>query len=173
MAFPIELAALRRHGMPLVFRLFRSSRPSALLQQLAGLSLFAELSPRELKIVGALVHPRRMLAGEVVFDEGEEGQAIYFIFSGKVMICHQGEVEHPIAVLEAGNVFGELALIDGGPRSAQARAVSDCELGVMFRGDFFNLMESHALIATKISFGLARHYAGIVRQLAAAGGARP
>ncbi|MBI2307593.1 MAG: cyclic nucleotide-binding domain-containing protein [Rhodocyclales bacterium] len=152
--------------------MFNTSRPSALLQQLGGLSLFSELSPRELKIVAALVHQRRMLAGEVIFDEGEEGQAIYFILAGQVTICRQGEAERPIAVLEAGQVFGELALIDGGPRSAQARAASDCELGVMFRGDFFNLMESHALIATRISFGLARHYASIVRRLAA-GGAQP
>jgi CRP-like cAMP-binding protein len=66
-----------------------------------------------------------------------------------------------------GRIFGELALIDGGVRSAQARVVSDCELGVMFRGDFENLMQSHAVIAAKVSFQLARHYASIIRQLAA------
>jgi len=44
--------------------------------------------------------------------------------------------------------------------------LSDCELGVMFRGDFVGLMESHAGIAARISYQLARHYAGLVRQLA-------
>lgn len=156
-----------------MFRLFSPSRPTGLAQRLAGLALLAELTPRELKIVAGLVHQRQALAGEVIFDEGEEGQAIYFILAGQVTICRQGDSGRPIAVLGAGQVFGELALIDGGPRSAQARAASDCELGVMFRGDFFNLMESHALIATRISFALARHYAGIVRQLTAAGGAQP
>ncbi|MBK9446875.1 MAG: cyclic nucleotide-binding domain-containing protein [Betaproteobacteria bacterium] len=168
----------RRHGVclrigrhprtaeNLVFRLFSASKPSSLAQQLAAVGLFSTLSLRELKIVSALIHERQALAGEIVFDEGEEGQAIYIVFSGEIMICHQGKTESPIAMAGPGRIFGELALIDGGPRSAQARASTDCELGVMFRGDFDNLMESHATIAAKISFQLARHYAGIIRHLA-------
>lgn len=155
-----------------MFRLFNSASDNR-VSRYAGVQLLSDLSSRELKIVGALIHERRFLAGEVIFDEGDEGQAIYILLSGQVMICRQGQTERPIATIAAGNIFGELALIDGGPRSAQARATSDCELGVMFRGDFENLMEAHAAIATKISFQMARHYAGIIRQLAAqAGGAR-
>lgn len=152
-----------------MFKLFRSSGVDGddRLRPLAALALLADLSPRELKVIAALIHHRRLLDGEVIFDEGEEGQAIYFVLSGEVMICRQGQVGQPIARVQAGQAFGELALLDGGPRSAQARAVGDCELGVMFRGDFGALMESHAAIAAKISFGLARHYAGIVRQSAA------
>lgn len=132
--------------------------------QLAAISLFSGLSLRELKVVSTLLHRRQLVADEVVFDEGEEGQAIYFVFSGRVVICPQGKPEQPIACLGAGQSFGELAMIDGGLRSAQARAVADSELGVMFRGDFLRLMDSHAAIAAKISFQLARHYAAIVRQ---------
>lgn len=153
-----------------MLRLFASSAPSGLPAQLRGVALFSTLSARELKIVGALIHQRSALAGEVIFDEGEEGQAIYIVFSGLVTICHQGATDAPIATVGANGIFGELALIDGGPRSAQARASADCRLGVMFRGDFQNLMESHASIATRISFQLARHYAGIIRQLAASSG---
>lgn len=149
-----------------MFRLFSASKPSSLIQQLAAVDLFSALSARELKIVSTLINERRVLAGEIVFDEGEEGQAIYIIFAGEIMICQQGKTESPIAMIGVRQIFGELALVDGGPRSAQARASTDCELGVMFRGDFENLMESHATIAAKISFQLARHYAGIVRQLA-------
>lgn len=156
-----------------MLRLFASAPASGLQSRLQGVALFSTLSPRELKVVSTLVHQRSILAGEVVFDEGEEGQAIYVVLSGEVMICRQGRMDAPIATVGAGRIFGELALIDGGPRSAQARAIGDCELGVMFRGDFENLMESHAAIATKISFQMARHYAGIIRQLAAqAGGVR-
>lgn len=148
--------------------LFASPVPTGLQSRLRDVALFSTLSPRELKVVSTLIHQRSAMAGEIIFDEGEEGQAIYIVFSGEVMICHQGQTESPIAMIGTGRIFGELALIDGGPRSAQARAVKDCELGVMFRGDFQNLMESHASIATKISFQLARHYAGIIRLLAAA-----
>lgn len=149
-----------------MFPLFGTSKPSGLQQKLAAVALFSDLSSRELKIVSSLIHERQALAGEVIFDEGEEGQAIYIVFSGQVMICHQEQTQAPIATIGAGRMFGELALIDGGPRSAQARAITDCEFGVMFRGDFENLMKSHAVIATKISFQLARHYAGIIRQMA-------
>lgn len=153
-----------------MFSLFGAGRPSGLAGELSAVPLFSDLSARELKVVSGLVHERTALAGEVIFDEGEEGQAIYVLLSGRVAICHPERIEQPIAVVAGGGIFGELALIDGGPRSAQARAVEDCRLGVMFRGDFSNLMQSHALIATKISFQLARHYAGIVRRLAASNG---
>lgn len=149
-----------------MLRLFASAAPSGLQARLREVVLFSTLSPRELKVVASLIHQRQAIAGEVIFDEGEEGQAIYILFAGAVTICHQGQPESPIATIVPGRIFGELALIDGGPRSAQARAAADCDLGVMFRGDFENLMESHAAIATKISFQLARHYAGIVRHMA-------
>ena len=157
-----------------MLRLFSTPSSPAQLEQMRQVTLFSTLSDRELKIVSLLLHHRTILDGEIIFDEGEEGQAIYILFSGEVMICHQGQTETPIARIGSGRIFGELALIDGGPRSAQARAVSGCEVGVMFRGDFENLMGSHASIATKISFQLARHYAGIIRQLAAqTGGLKP
>lgn len=153
-----------------MFSLFGASRPSGLAGELSAVPLFSDLSARELKVVSGLVHEREALAGEVIFDEGEDGQAIYVLLAGQVIICHPDTPERPIATVTPGGIFGELALIDGGPRSAQARAGADCRLGVMFRGDFVNLMQSHALIATKISFQLARHYAGIVRRLASANG---
>lgn len=150
-----------------MLKLFASTSSSGLLQKLKQVSLFSGLSSRELKVIAGLVHERQAVAGEVIFDQGEDGQAIYCVLEGQVAICQQGQLGKPIAVIGAGGIFGELALIDGGPRSAQARALTDCELGVMFRGDFANLMESHALIATRVSFQLARHYAGIIRRLAA------
>lgn len=153
-----------------MLRIFGSPEPTGLLASLREVALFSTLSPRELKVVGPLIHQRSALAGEVIFDQGEEGQAIYIVFSGAVIICQQGQAERPIATVGPRGIFGELALIDGGLRSAQARAAEDCELGVMFRGDFHNLMESHASIATKISFQLAQHYAAIIRQMAAAKG---
>lgn len=156
-----------------MFRLFASPPASPLHARLATSPLFATLSPRELRIVGTLIHERHYLAGEVIFDQGDEGQAIYTVLSGRVAICRQGDSGNPIATVAAGGLFGELALIDGGPRSAQARALDDCALGVMFRGDFTGLMTAHAAIAGKLSFQLARHYAGIIRRLAAAPDAAP
>ena len=136
--------------------LFANNQHQA-FHELRKLSLFVDLNSREMKIVNGFMHQRRYLKDEVVFDAGEEGQAIYFILEGKVLVCPQGQSEKPIAVLEQGNFFGELALLDGDPRGAQVRAAENSTLAVFFRGDFLGLMQSHALIASKIALQLARH----------------
>jgi len=136
-----------------------NSQSAQRLAEFKKLALFVELSLREMKIVAGFMHERNYLKDEVIFDEGDEGQAIYFILKGQVLICPQGQREKPIAVLEHGNFFGELALLDEAPRAGQARAAENCTLGVFFRGDFFGLMNSHAVIASKIALQLARHLA--------------
>jgi CRP/FNR family cyclic AMP-dependent transcriptional regulator len=143
--------------------IFDSSNVPKRLTELKKMSLFVELTPREMKIVDGFMHERKYLKDEVIFDEGEDGQAIYIILSGKVLICHQGQAAQPIATLAGGNFFGELALLDDAPRAAQARAAEDCTLAVFFRGDFLSLMVSHALIASKIALQLARHLGARLR----------
>lgn len=144
-------------------KLFAESQRAERLKALGKLSLFVDLTPREMKIVDGLMHERRYLKGEVIFDEGEDGQAIYFILEGLALICPQGNMATPIATLERGEFFGELALLDDAPRSAQARAAENCLLAVFFRGDFLGLMESHALIASKIALQLARQLGARLR----------
>ena len=137
--------------------IFARHAPAQGVQELGKLSLFVDLTAREMKIVNGFLHERNYLQDEVIFDEGDEGQAIYFVLQGQVLICPQGQAGHPIARLDHGNFFGELALLDDAPRSAQARAAENCTLAVFFRGDFLGLMHSHALIASKIALQLARH----------------
>lgn len=122
------------------------------------MALFSTLTARELKIVDGLLHIRQFLADEVIFDEGEEGQALYIIFSGSVAVIVTRESGHEvIAELTAGNFFGDLALLDNTPRSAQVRAKDACELAVFFRADFVALMETDATIGYKIALQLARN----------------
>jgi CRP-like cAMP-binding protein len=119
--------------------------------------LFGDLTARELRIINGFMHKRHFLAGEVIFDAGEQGQALYVIDSGKVAICLDGKVEKPLAELQTNDFFGELGLLDDCPRSAQARAVEPTELSVLFRQDFESLMAAHARVASKISLRLAQH----------------
>lgn len=124
--------------------------------QIRQLILFATLKPRELRVIDDLLQERRYLKDEIIFDEGEEGQTLYIVLSGKVLICRQGEPETGrIAEVPAGVLFGELALLDGAPRAAQARAAEDCVLASLSRADFKNLVETNAVIASKIAFQLA------------------
>ena len=136
------------------------------LRELKKMSLFADLKRRELRVVDGFMHQRNYLRDEVVFDEGEQGEAFYIVLEGKVLICRQGQAANPIATLESGNFFGELALLDDAPRSAQARAAGNCTLLVLFRGEFLGLMQSHGLIASKIARQLARHLGARLRAAA-------
>lgn len=127
------------------------------LSRLQALSLFATLNARELRLVEGLLHERDYLAGEVIFDAGEEGQAIYIVFNGKITISRPGTLHEVIAELGPGTFFGEMALLDNAERSGQARALMPCHLGVLFRTDFMNLLETDARTASKVTMQLARH----------------
>lgn len=135
------------------------------LARLRKIPLFAELTAGELRIIDDRLHERDYVGDEVVFDEGEEGQAIYFILRGKVLICRQGRpIDGAIAELSAGQFFGELALLDDAPRMAQVRAAEDCTLAVFFREDFLGLLQTHASLASKITLQLSRHIGKRLRE---------
>ena len=144
------------HRFPLN-RLFGNKEQASRIGHLAKISLFSQLSPSELNIVDGLLHHREYLEGEIVFDEGEEGQAIYFVQEGEVGIerPHLGEIGH-VVTLGPGEFFGDLALLDNLPRAAQARARKTTRLAVFFRADFMTLMDTHARVASKIALQMAR-----------------
>ncbi len=141
----------------MLFGFLKPPPMSPRLQRLKSSPLFGSLKPLELKIVDGLMHERRYLPGEIVFDEGEEGQALYLVMSGQVAIVRNGgDGPQQVALLEPGSFFGDMALIDDTPRNAQARALDACELAVFFRADFLALMETDAVIGYKIALALAR-----------------
>ena len=154
--------------------LFQGRKETPRLGTLRQLSLFSTLSRLELRVVDGLLHERRYLKGEIIFDEGEEGQTVHAIIAGRVLICRQGEPEAGrITELEAGVVFGELALLENVPRAAQARAEEDCVLASLSRGDFESLVDTHAVIASKILMQLARQLGRQLRERSATVGGRP
>jgi len=145
--------------------LFHSTREAQRLRIVRQLPLFATLSRRELRVVGSLLHERRYLKGEIIFDAGEHGEALYVIVAGRVLICRQGQPDAGrIAELDAGVVFGELALLDNAPRAAQARAAEDCVLASLSRTDFESLLDTHAVAASKIALQLARQLGRQLRE---------
>ena len=148
-----------------MFGLFRSRKDASLTGPLCALSLFVNLTSAELKIVEGLLHERKFLKDEVIFDKGDDGQAIYIIIDGSVSIWPQGKpVDGHVIELGPGNFFGDLALLDNSVRSAQARAGMNTTVAVFFRADFMSLLETHGLIASKISLQLARHIGKRLRE---------
>lgn len=148
-----------------MFGFLKSQEMSPRLLQLKESPLFATLTPLELKAIDGLMHERRYLADEIIFDEGEDGQALYMLMSGRVLISrlHDGGREL-VAEVGPGDFFGDMALLDNAPRNAQTRAIDNCEVAVFFRADFMGLMETDAVIGYKIALALARHLGGRLRE---------
>jgi len=88
--------------------------------------LFAEqrLSPLEINFLTSLSKERKLKPGQILFHEGDPGDAMYVVLGGRILISKfiSGAGEEALAFLERGDYFGEMALIDQAPRSAQARA---------------------------------------------------
>jgi CRP/FNR family cyclic AMP-dependent transcriptional regulator len=134
------------------------------LQLLKNVVLFKDLSVRELNMVSGLMHERHYLADEVIFDAGEEGQGLFLVLSGRVKIVLPAVADNLLLELGPGAFFGEVALLDQSLRTAQARAVEDTQIVVLFRAEFYSLLETHSNIASRISFQLARVLASRLRQ---------
>jgi CRP-like cAMP-binding protein len=128
------------------------------LAQLKAVSLFEGLNLAQLGKVAALIQERRVAAGEYIFHEGEGGDEFYVVLSGKVRISKvvPGVGEEALAILDAGAFFGEMALVDDTPRSADALAHSECVLGAFRRVDFDQLMFTDKELAYSVLWTFVR-----------------
>jgi CRP/FNR family transcriptional regulator, cyclic AMP receptor protein len=133
---------------------------------LSKVPAFANLAPRDLKEVAAIVHKREYRVGEPVFYQGDPGLGMYIVKDGEVSIAIMGKDgnEQELAVLGEGDFFGELALLDESPRSANAISKTDCTLIGFFRPDLFELIEKENTLGIKIVLKLAEIVAQRLRQ---------
>jgi CRP/FNR family transcriptional regulator, cyclic AMP receptor protein len=133
---------------------------------LSKVPAFANLAPRELKEVATIVHKREYRTGEPVFYQGDPGLGMYIVQDGEVSITILGKDgnDSELAVLTDGDFFGELALLDESPRSANAICKTDCTLIGFFRPDLFELIEKKTSLGIKIVLKLAEIVAQRLRQ---------
>ena len=90
---------------------------------------------------------RAFSSGQVIFREGDPGDCLFVIVEGEVdILVHGAVVDH----LAAGSVFGEMALIDGLPRSGTALAATDCKLAAISEKRFLRLIEQTPRFALQI-----------------------
>lgn len=112
---------------------------------LSGSSLFCELSYAELAELAQHAQSRLVRAKQIVLAQGERSDEMYAVLHGrlKVMRSNSEGRELTLAILEAGEVFGELAMLDGGPRTATIEALEDCELLVLQRAMVDQYLNAH------------------------------
>ena len=128
-----------------------------MLHNLRRIPFFGELPDTELQAISEQLHRERYLKGQVIFSEGEEGDALYLIESGQVqVVTGPSSDEKILAYLGPGNFFGELALLLDEPRSATVRVVIDVEVWVLRKHDLEAMLEDHAIIALQMSRELSR-----------------
>lgn len=119
--------------------------------------LFQDLSQRELKLVIATIHIRQYRENETIFHQGQAGFGMYIIEKGAVSISLRNDTpaeitgETTLAILQPGDFFGELALVEeGGKRSASAKAASDTTLIGFFKPDLFDIIQRSPSTGVKI-----------------------
>ena len=116
--------------------------PEKAVEFLSKISLFSALQPNYLRRIANLGIEEDYPLNAVIFKEGAQGDKMYLILSGAVRISRvvPGMGEEALAVLRAGTHFGEMALIDDFPRSADARAHEACRLFVVRKEDMEDLL---------------------------------
>ena len=114
--------------------------------------LFAGLLPSELDRIALVMRPVQAGAGEVVCLEGQPGYLFFVIASGEVAV-EQGGLT--VAKLHTGDHFGELALLDHGPRSATVRTLTDTQLYVLGERSLDALLNEMPALGQKLLAALA------------------
>jgi Na+:H+ antiporter len=127
---------------------------------LTELPLFEGMSKRHLRRIPA--RAKRFGPGETIVREGDPGNALYVILDGKVRV-------HPPTgrrvTLSAGDYFGEMALLDGAPRSADIAAAGEVTVMVIGRAAFTKLLRGEPQIAQVLLRTLARRLRSAQKQL--------
>ena len=127
-------------------------RTSEIDRYLTEIPLFSACSKRELQTVSGLTTALTIPAGKVITSEGQPGREFVVILDGKATVSINGA---EIATLGRGDFFGEIALLDGGPRTATVVADTDLVARVISHAEFSQMLEDVPTMARKLLVGVA------------------
>jgi CRP/FNR family transcriptional regulator, cyclic AMP receptor protein len=128
------------------------------LAQLSKVPLFKGLTPSALELISRVASEETHALGTKIFQHGDPGEKLYIILDGKVRISRDipGMGEEALAVLGPGAVFGEMALLDEAPRSADARVHERCRLLTVSKDAFEDLLFLHKELAYEVLWSVVR-----------------
>lgn len=142
----------------------RAEELSLKLEVLKGMQLFRYLSYKELVGVMNMTETREYLVEAPIISEGDVGDAMFVVLTGSVRL-HQGPVE--VAVLEKGQHFGEMALIDRTVRSLSATAAENCRLLAIGRKEFYSIIKKQPELSVKLLWSFVQVLATRLRKTTA------
>jgi CRP-like cAMP-binding protein len=128
-------------------------RHDAFLAYFQKVPLFAACSKKDLQLVAAQTERVRVPAGRVLVEQGDTGKEFFAIVAGSARVSRNGR---KVATLGPGDAFGELALLDKGPRNATVVADSDMELLVLGQREFAKIVDATPGFARTLLTGMAR-----------------
>ncbi|MFL7838290.1 MAG: Crp/Fnr family transcriptional regulator [Candidatus Promineifilaceae bacterium] len=136
-------------------------------QALQAVPFFTHLSKEEIMELAVLLVLRRFNQGQIIFHHGDPGGLLYIISQGKVKISYSTKdgQEALLAILGAGDFFGELALLDDSPRSATAEALETTDTLTLHREDFRRYLSSNPDFAMHVLQTMAKHIRRLNSQL--------
>lgn len=160
---PVSGGLMARSGS---VRAMSASDLAAVEAALAKIRLFQGIAPEGLRAIATIASEQSHRLGEVVFREGEAGSALYLILDGKVRISREvsGMGEEALAVLGPGDAFGEMALIDDFPRSADARVHERCRLLVISKEALEDLLFLNRDLAYEILWNFVKILSARLRE---------
>ncbi len=135
---------------------------------LSRVPVFSTLSREDLVHVAQVAMPRRFEAGEVVFREGDEGSTCYIVRTGRARAIR----EHPdgrsitLAHFDPGDIFGEMAMLDGERRSATVEATEGTDAIAILSTDMHRLLHEHPDISIKLIAALGQRLRSTNERLA-------
>ncbi len=137
-----------------------------LVEQLTKVPFFDGLTHEALQMIAGLAAEESHATGTRIFQYGDPGDKLFIILDGKVRISREvsGMGEEALAVLGPGEVFGEMALLDESPRSADARAHERCRLLVIQKEAFDDLLFLHKDLAYEVLWACVRMLSARLRE---------
>ena len=130
----------------------------------ADYQLLQELTDAELKVILPLLKSRAFQAGQQIISAGEAAREVFFLTRGNVSVFLPGEDQHRLARFSPGMSFGEMAFLDGAPRSANIVADTDVICDQLSLADFEALGKTHPAIKIKIMENLCLDLTGKLRK---------
>ncbi len=122
--------------------------------------LFHDLTPAQLHVIAGTAAAETHLAGDAIFSAGNPGSAMYIVASGSVIVEKDG-IE--LARLGAGSHFGEIALLDGEPRSATVRSAERSEVVALPRDRFQAALDADPGLAATVYRAFCRYLSARLR----------
>lgn len=138
----------------------------AKIKSLKESNYFKSLDDKELAVLGQIVEEKTLPPGTTLFLEGMLGESMYLVVSGQIKISKmiaEGE-EKILVMMGPGDHFGEMAILDGGPRAASAVSTEQTHILILKRGDLMKLKDKNASVCLKVVMALVQDFSRRVRE---------